>query len=177
MVLFYYWPSHLSLKMFFIFLHPPKSLEYFWHFIFQEDMIDAMLGVSTCGLALLAALWLSPYTWWGTCDGQGKRVLFPWPCVEDAILSSSVPCWQTFCIPESLSAACPVSFASSSHAKGDAPMAAFAFRLSESVSLYFINLSLYRPKGFFLKQIWMFYSFLSSDQGIKHLGGFGLFFV
>lgn len=140
-------------------------------------MRDATLGVSTCGLALLVALRLSPYTWWGTCDGEGKRVLFPWACEEDAILSSSVPCRQTFCIPESLSAACPVPFASSSCPKGDMPMAAFAFRLSESVSFYIINLSLYRPKGFFLKQIWMFYSFLSSDQGIKHVGIFGLFFV
>lgn len=33
------------------------------------------------------------------------------------------------------------------------------------------------PRGFFLKQIWMFYSFFSSDHGIKHLGIFGLFFI
>lgn len=32
------------------------------------------------------------------------------------------------------------------------------------------------PRGFFLKQIWMFYSFFSSIRGIKHLGIFGLFF-
>lgn len=56
-------------------------------------------------------------------------------------------------------------------------MAAFAFSLSESVSFYLVYLSLYRPKAFFLKQIWGFHSFFSSDQGIKHLGIFGLLFV
>lgn len=86
-------------------------------------------------------------------------------------------CRQTFCIPASLPAACPVPFASSSHSKGDSPMAASAFRLSESVSFYLVCLSLYRPKGFFLKQIWVFYSFFSSAQGIKHLGIFDLLFV
>lgn len=56
-------------------------------------------------------------------------------------------------------------------------MADFAFRLSESVSFYLVYLSLYRPKAFFLKQIWGFHSFFSSDQGIKHLRIFGLLFV
>lgn len=149
---FYYWPSHLQLKMFFIFLCLPKSLEYFWHFIFQEDMVDAMLGISTCSLALLAALWLFPYTWWGTCDEEMSPVpLGMWGGCHPELLSALQanllhPCIPV-CIPASLSAACPVPFASSAHPKGDPTMSAFAFRLSESV-FYFVYISLYRPKGF-----------------------------
>lgn len=41
---FYCWPSHLTPEMFVIFLCPPKSPKYFWHFIFQEDVIDATSG-------------------------------------------------------------------------------------------------------------------------------------
>lgn len=88
---FYYWPRHLTLKIFVLFLCPSKSPRYFWHFIFQEDMIDAALGISTCSLVPLATLQLSPYTRWGTCGGEGKRGPFPWAWGEDAIPSSPVP--------------------------------------------------------------------------------------
>lgn len=87
---FYYWPRHLTLKMFVIFLCPPKSPEYFWLFIFQEDVIDSSWGISICSLVPAATLQLSLYRRWETCGGEGKRVPFPQARGEDGILSSLV---------------------------------------------------------------------------------------
>ena len=73
---FSYWPNHLTLKMFVMSLCPPESPKYFWPFIFQEDIVDAKLGISTCSLVPLAALGLFPYTRWGRCGEEGRWVPF-----------------------------------------------------------------------------------------------------
>lgn len=164
------------LKMIFIFLCPPKSLEYFWHFIFKEDEIDAMSGISTCGLGLLAALWFSPYTWWGTCDGEGKWVLFPWVYGEDAIWAPAGKSSSSLhsCLLLVQSFWHPLATPKETHQWQPLPSG------FPNLSFYLVYLSLYRPKGLFLKQIQVLYSFFSSDQGIKKLGGvclafFGIF--
>lgn len=86
---FYCWPSHLTPKMFVIFLCPPKSPKYFWRFIFQEDVIDATSGnfhLQPRTFSCFAAFPLYPTgdTWWGRKTspvplGTGGRTSSPSP--------------------------------------------------------------------------------------------------
>lgn len=97
--------TYLALKMFVIFLCPPKRPKYFLHFIFWEDVIGMMLGISTCSIAPLAAMQLSSCTPWGTCAGSRKWVCsLGYRAGEDAVLRFWYPCryllWhRPLCIP------------------------------------------------------------------------------